>query len=241
MTVRASVFLVILFLAMSSYSQNLVLPGMSVLSSGVGACSEIKVGISSQRWRVRKGDAFEVRAFLPFQETNRLRFRWAAQNGKIVSGQGILSAQIKAGSKRTPGYVNASGFVRIELTVEPVDASMPCTVRSEFSMMVGKMRESNFFSEVESVSLSDSQIAASCSEADVRSVRVVTMATDPENDRLVYSYAVSTGRIIGNGAKVIWNRSDAEPGVHRLLVGTDDGNGIHSVKSATVKLLPCAN
>lgn len=241
MTARSSIFLVILFLAISTHGQNLVLPGMPVLSSGAGACSEINVGISSQRWRVRKGDTFEVRAFLPFQETKGLRFMWAARNGKVVSGQGSLRAEIKAGSQRTPGYVNASGFVRVELIVEPVDASTPCSVRSEFSMMVGKIRESNFFSEVERVTLSDSQIAASCSEADVRSVRVETMATDPENDPLLYSYAVSTGRIIGNGAKVIWDLSNAEPGLHRLLVGTDDGNGIHSVKSATVKVLPCAN
>lgn len=241
MTARLSFFRVILILAISTYGQNLVLPGMPVLSGGAGACSEIKVGISSQRWRVRKGDTFEVRAFLPFQETSRLRFTWAAQNGKVVSGQGSLRAEIKAGSQRTPGYVNASGFVRVELIVEPVDASTPCTVRSEFSMMVGKIRESNFFSEVESVTLSEAQIAASCSEADNRSVRVETVASDPENDPLLYSYAVSTGRIIGNGAKVIWDLSNAEPGLHRLLVGTDDGNGIHGVKSMTVKVLPCAN
>jgi hypothetical protein len=71
-------------------------------------------------------------------------------------------------------------------------------------------------------------------------VDVLTIASDPENDRLTYQYVVSAGKIIGRGAKVKWDLSDAPIGTHRILVGTDDGNGIHRVGAAAIDVIPCA-
>jgi hypothetical protein len=231
-----------------SFGQSLVLRGMPHLEAGSGDCSTIRVGIASERWRVRKGDLFEVSAFAPFQDTPEFQYEWNVDNGKIISGQGKESITIKAGGRKTPGYLNATGFVGMQLTVRPRTSS-PCSVSVSASIMIGKYRESNAFSKVESTSLSKGVMTASCDQADDSSmditvddtlVDVLTTASDPENDPLTCQYVVSAGKIIGRGAKVKWDLSDAPIGTHRILVGTDDGNGIHSVGSAAIDVIPCA-
>ena len=57
-------------------------------------------------------------------------------------------------------------------------------------------------------------------------VAVSTVATDPENDVLTYSYKVSAGRILGTGANVDWDLSGVAPGTYSISVGVDDGAGI---------------
>lgn len=252
MPVRKSVLFVIsfVFLICPAYGQTLLLPGMPQLSNGQGECDEIYLGIASENWRVRKGDTFEISAFLPFQESAGLHFTWTVSNGKIVSGQGTQKVSIKAGRKRTPGFINASGLVSIKLTVEPNSAAANCSVSAETSVMVGKNREMNGFSRVEDILLSNNEISTSCSEAAnpsnpandaAKQIKITTIASDPENDPLLYVYVISAGTILGRGANVVWDLSEAIPGIHRIMVGTDDGNGIHSVKSATIRILPCAN
>ena len=67
---------------------------------------------------------------------------------------------------------------------------------------------------------------------DAMQVRVSTVATDLENDVLIYNYEVSGGRIIGQGANVIWDFSGLQPGVYEITVSVDDGCG-HCGKSIT--------
>ncbi|HMO79618.1 MAG TPA: hypothetical protein PKD24_02395 [Pyrinomonadaceae bacterium] len=252
MTICKSILFVIsfVFLMLPAYGQTLVLPGMPQLSNGQGECAEIYLGIASENWRVRKGDTFEISAFLPFQESAGLQFTWTVSNGKIVSGQGTQKVSIKAGKQRTPGFINASGFVGIKLTVVPNMSAANCSVNAETSVMIGKNREMNGFSKVEKILLSKEEITTACSEVPAPSnpakdaakqIKVTTVASDPENDPLLYLYVVSAGTILGRGANVVWDLSEAIPGIHRIMVGTDDGNGIHSVRTATIKLLPCAN
>lgn len=56
-------------------------------------------------------------------------------------------------------------------------------------------------------------------------IDVVTTARDKESDLLKYSYTVSGGRIIGEGAKVSWDLSGVQPGYYTITVGVDDGCG----------------
>jgi hypothetical protein len=51
-------------------------------------------------------------------------------------------------------------------------------------------------------------------------------AIDAENDVLTYNYAVSGGKIIGQGARVVWDLSGGEPGTYTITAGVDDGCGI---------------
>ncbi len=57
-------------------------------------------------------------------------------------------------------------------------------------------------------------------------VNVTTTAVDPENDVLTYSYTVSGGRIVGQGANVSWDLTGAQPGTYTITAGVDDSCGI---------------
>lgn len=56
--------------------------------------------------------------------------------------------------------------------------------------------------------------------------KIKTVAADPENDVLTYNYNVSGGKIIGSGAEVIWDLSNAPIGTYTITAGVDDGCGI---------------
>lgn len=58
------------------------------------------------------------------------------------------------------------------------------------------------------------------------SVRVATIAADPENDVLTYNYTVSGGRIVGAGSKVLWDLNNVMPGTYTITAGVDDGCGV---------------
>lgn len=57
-------------------------------------------------------------------------------------------------------------------------------------------------------------------------VKIQTTAADPEGDILIYSYKVTGGRIVGQGANVYWNLSWVMPGTYTITAGVDDGCGI---------------
>lgn len=75
---------------------------------------------------------------------------------------------------------------------------------------------------VEEVKLSAIEIDAASTSA----LSVVTVARDPENDVLTYTYKVSAGRIIGQGWNVTWDLTDVAPGTYSITVGVDDGAGV---------------
>jgi hypothetical protein len=81
---------------------------------------------------------------------------------------------------------------------------------------------SNGYARVDDLVLSATSIEASSN----RKVSVTTRAVDPENDVLTYNYTVSGGRIIGTGAKVVWDFSGVAAGTYSITVGVDDGAGI---------------
>lgn len=47
---------------------------------------------------------------------------------------------------------------------------------------------------------------------------ITVSASKPENDKAIYKYTVSGGRIIGEGAKVVWNMTGAQPGTYQIRV-----------------------
>jgi hypothetical protein len=57
-------------------------------------------------------------------------------------------------------------------------------------------------------------------------VNVVTTASDPEGDTLVYNYTVSGGRIVGQGSNVTWDLNGVLPGTYTITAGVDDGCGL---------------
>ena len=59
-------------------------------------------------------------------------------------------------------------------------------------------------------------------------IEVATYAEDPENDTLVYKYAISGGRLVGydSGPKIFWDLSGAPAGAYFITAGADDGCGV---------------
>jgi hypothetical protein len=54
---------------------------------------------------------------------------------------------------------------------------------------------------------------------------VSTKAVDPENDVLTYNYFVTSGKVVGKGANVVWDPSDARTGTYTITAAVDDGIG----------------
>lgn len=81
----------------------------------------------------------------------------------------------------------------------------------------------------------------SCLES-VKKISVTTVSSDPENDPLTYNYTVSGGKIIGNGAKVIWDLTGVKAGTYTITAGANDGAGISAAtKTQTVIVKECSD
>ena len=89
-------------------------------------------------------------------------------------------------------------------------------------------------SNVDDLELSSTEIEATLD----KTISVVTTASDPENDPLIYNYVVSGGHIRGTGSKVTWNLTGVPAGTYTITAGVDDGAGIVGrtiTKTITVK------
>lgn len=107
---------------------------------------------------------------------------------------------------------------------------------------------------VVSLDLSRTAITSGCASLDpmqnkicsdgVKEIAVSTTAVDPDNDVLTYAYYISGGKIIGQGAKVVWDLSDVKAGTYTITAAVDDGCGVCGkfiTKTVVVKECPdCA-
>jgi hypothetical protein len=76
---------------------------------------------------------------------------------------------------------------------------------------------------------------------DEAKIRITTEAEDKENDVLTYAYTVSAGKIIGQGANVIWDLSGVPARKHTITVGVNDGCGVCGTtmtRTVEVKAIP---
>ena len=67
-------------------------------------------------------------------------------------------------------------------------------------------------------------------------VRLRTIARDPDRDRLTYTYSSTGGTIVGESATVAWTLDT--PGTYTASVEVDDGHGCTSFASATQTVPP---
>ena len=95
------------------------------------------------------------------------------------------------------------------------------------------------------VELNLNQTEITADSDDKKQIVVSTIAVDPENDVLTYNYYVPAGKIVGQGAKVVWDLSGVKPGIYKITAGVDDGCGVcgrYLSKIITVKSCPdCSN
>lgn len=73
-----------------------------------------------------------------------------------------------------------------------------------------------------------------------REVELSASVGGPEVDgKLLYAWAVSAGRIRGEGQKVIWDLSDVADGTHTANVEVNDGTGLTANDSTKVTIALC--
>ncbi len=109
----------------------------------------------------------------------------------------------------------------------------------------------NYVSDVVNLTLNRTEIIADCFNSDVSQIKdcsdnikqiaIFTKAFAPGNDVLTYNYWISGGKIIGQGANVVWDLSDVKPGTYTVKAGVDDGCGVCGktiTKTVTVKECP---
>lgn len=56
-------------------------------------------------------------------------------------------------------------------------------------------------------------------------IEVKTLVDNPKNKPLTFRYAVSGGRIVGEGAKVVWDLNRTRPGIYTISAAIDEGRG----------------
>jgi hypothetical protein len=245
-----SIAVVLVAVSPFTLGQTLLLPAALGYARGEGKCADLAVAIANRNWRVRKGDSFDVWAAHPSNDSNALSYKWTVTNAKILSGQGTSRIRLKAGGAKTPGYINLTGLVVVELLT--TRNSDECSVRSNLNVMVGRNREFNQLANVNDVLLDESTVVrppvpgARPREGAATSpdmiLDVSTSATDPENDVLTYNYSVTGGKIVGSGAQVKWDLTGLPPGTYSIVVGVDDGFGMLGrtvAKEITVLGCPC--
>lgn len=87
----------------------------------------------------------------------------------------------------------------------------------------------------------DNEQTKSCSD-EVKKISISTFTNVAENSALTFMYKVSGGKIIGSGAKVVWDLTGVNPGAYTITAGVDDGCGFcGDIKTKNVIVKECPN
>ena len=78
-----------------------------------------------------------------------------------------------------------------------------------------------------------------CTPSASRSVDLVADGRDADNDTLLYTWSVTGGKLSGDGARVSWDLSGAQPGTYTATVEVNDGNTHTANASTTVTIANC--
>ncbi len=94
----------------------------------------------------------------------------------------------------------------------------------------------NYVSYVANLTLNRTEIISDCFSVDdtknkncshnVKQIAIFTKAIAPGNDVLLYNYQITGGKVIGQGANVVWDLSDVKPGTYSITAAVDDGCGL---------------
>lgn len=69
----------------------------------------------------------------------------------------------------------------------------------------------------------------------------LTAVTKDFNKQSVYAYTVSGGRVVGEGSKVIWDLSEAGPGIYAAVVEVQDNKKHRARSTVNVTLRNCGD
>ena len=74
-----------------------------------------------------------------------------------------------------------------------------------------------------------------------REVTLAASAPDPDNDKLLFTWAVTAGRLRGDGRNVTWDLGGVPEGTYTASVEVNDGNQLTSNASTTVTVALCSD
>jgi hypothetical protein len=80
-----------------------------------------------------------------------------------------------------------------------------------------------------------------CTPSATRSVELTAVATDADNDTLLYTWSVTGGTLSGEGRMVNWDLSGVNPGTYTASVEVNDGNQHLVTGTTTVTVAECTN
>jgi hypothetical protein len=116
------------------------------------------------------------------------------------------------------------------------------------SRLKDRIIDYDYYADVVNIVLSQPEINADCAQlnspqkTNSKKILVSTTANDPENDALTYYYTVSGGKIVGQGANVVWDLTGVKPGTYSITAGVDNGCGICGhTKTKEVVVKECPN
>ena len=190
-----------------------------------GTCPTVSV--RSHAGPVRKGEKLDFEAFIDAEQIDGIGFTWSVTGGTILSGQGTDSIEVQTDKtwkgKTVNVTVNVSGF--------------QCPVEGGLSVSFGKHTAINdYAASVVSLKLDEDRLYIDCKPGYLplrespssKDMVVDVYARGRPNtlaDVLTYKYAVSAGRIIGDGSMVQWDLTGAAPGTYSIEAAVDDGCG----------------
>lgn len=80
-----------------------------------------------------------------------------------------------------------------------------------------------------------------CAATPDTTVTLTASASDKDEDPLSYNFDPSRGRIVGEGASVIWDLSGVEPGTYGVTVEAKDGCGFSKAVKRSVTIASCGD
>jgi hypothetical protein len=85
----------------------------------------------------------------------------------------------------------------------------------------------------------EGQQPVNCTPSANQEVQLTAVATDPDNDTLLYTWSVTGGRLTGEGRAVTWDLSGVQPGTYTASVEVNDGNTHTATSSTSVTVAVC--
>lgn len=162
----------------------------------------------------------------------------------------IFSSLSFAKSAEQQTMKNELNFVSSKIVAENSIPDIFRPIGNWFKRIFGKKREPYEPPppSVKNLTLSQIEVIATCStnnnacSDNAQSIEISTESSDPEDNVLTYVYQVSGGKIIGKGAKVVWDLSGVKPGTYTIIAAMDDGcGGCGKTVTKEIKVIECPN
>jgi len=89
------------------------------------------------------------------------------------------------------------------------------------------------------LSCKSGEASATCKTDPCQLVTLRANASDAESDRVLYNFSTTGGRVIGDGAEVVWNLNGVDPGTYVATAEATDGCGCVSFAETIVTVAVC--